>query len=66
MEKQILYMVMRLNTNVTVGNAEMGERVEKIAGIAWFLPVYDTLEQAQEAAENGKFEIVPISAINDK
>ena len=59
-------MVMRLNTNVTVVNAEMGERVEKIAGIAGFLPVYDTLEQAQEAAENGRFEIVPISAINDK
>ena len=66
MEKQILFMVMRLNTNVTVVNAEMGERVEKIAGIAGFLPVYDTLEQAQEAAENGRFEIVPISAINDK
>ena len=66
MEKKILYMVMRLNTNVTVGNAEIGECVEKIAGIAGFLPVYDTLEQAQEAAENRKFEIVLISAISVK
>ena len=66
MEKKTMYVVMRLSTSIEADLFNGEKQVVKLGGIAGFLPVYDTLEQAQEAAENGKFEIVPISAINDK
>ena len=66
MEKQTLFMVMRLSTSIEADLSNGEKQVVKLGGIAGFLSVYDTLEQAQEAAENGRFEIVPISAISDK
>ena len=61
-----MYVVMRLSTSIEADLFNGEKQVVKLGGIAGFLPVYDTLEQAQEAAENGRFEIVPISAISDK
>ena len=59
-------MVMRLSTSIEAELFNGEKQVVKLGGIAGFLPIYETLEQAQEAAENGRFEIVPISAIQVK
>ena len=53
-------MVMRLNTTVIVGDEKMGEKEEKLAGIAGYIPVYEKEEDAIEASCKGKFDIVLI------
>lgn len=59
--KQTLYMVMRLNTQVDYLDPRTGKRITtKLEGLAGFVPVFETREEAEEDACNGKYEIVEI------
>lgn len=59
--KQTLYMVMRLNTLVDYLDPRTGKRITtKLEGLAGFVPVFKTREEAEEDACNGKYEIVEI------
>ena len=59
--KQTLYMVMRLNTQVDYLDPRTGKRITtKLEGLAGFVPVFGTREEAEEDACNGKYEIVEI------
>jgi hypothetical protein len=57
----LLYAVLKLSQDITYTDPfTQKERREKIQGIAGFIPCYETYEQAEEAACDGKFQIVPI------
>lgn len=60
----IKYAVLRLQTTVTFNTFRSPEEEEssefKINGIAGYIPVFDTLEQAEEYSENGTYDIVPM------
>ena len=59
--KQTLYMVMRLNTHIDYLDYLTGKRITtKLEGLAGFVPVFETREEAEEDACNGKYEIVEI------
>lgn len=52
---------MRLNEDITFTDPQtLKERTEKLNGIAGFIPCYETIEEAQEASCDGKYEIVLI------
>jgi len=58
---KIFYAVMRLNEDITFTDPQtLKERTEKLNGIAGFIPCYETIEEAQEASCDGKYEIVLI------
>lgn len=56
-----LYAVFKLCQNITYTDPLTGEeRQEKIQGIAGYIPCFETIKEAEEAACDGKFEIVAI------
>lgn len=56
-----LYAVLILSQEITYTDPfTREERKEKIQGIAGFIPCYATYEEAEEAACDGKFKILPI------
>ena len=58
MENKIWYAVLKLSTDVTCTNPISGkEVVEKIQGIAGFIPCYETYEEALDASMNMRYEI---------
>lgn len=55
----LLYGVCRLNTQIEITNPLTMKRENfKINGIAGYMPIYDTYKEAEEASENGKYEIL--------
>ena len=57
----VLYAVLKLSQDITYTDPfTREERKEKIQGIAGFIPCYETIEEAEEAACDGKFQIMPI------
>ena len=57
----VLYAVLKLSQDITYTDPFTGqERKEKLQGIAGFIPCYETIEEAEEAACDGKFQIMPI------
>jgi hypothetical protein len=55
---KVLYAVLKLSKNVTINDPFTGkEHTEKINGIAGFIPCFERLEDAEEEACDGKFEI---------
>ena len=57
----VLYAVLKLSQDITYTDPfTREERKEKIQGIAGFIPCYATYEEAEEAACDGKFQILPI------
>jgi hypothetical protein len=57
----VLYAVLQLGQDITYTDPfTREERREKIQGIAGFIPCYSTYEEAEEAACDGKFQILPI------
>ncbi|MFA5434168.1 MAG: hypothetical protein WC319_15090 [Candidatus Paceibacterota bacterium] len=57
----VLYAVLKLSQDITYTDPfTREERKEKIQGIAGFIPCYETYEEAEEAACDGKFQIMPI------
>lgn len=54
-----VYMVERLLEKIEVTNPLTNEmHAHKINGLYGYLPVYETLEQAEVMAENGKYKIL--------
>jgi hypothetical protein len=52
----VLYAVLKLSQDVTYPDPFTGQkRKEKLQGIAGFIPCYETIEEAEEAAFDGKF-----------
>ena len=57
----VLYAVLKLSQDITYTDPFTGqERKEQLQGIAGFIPCYETIEEAEEAACDGKFQIMPI------
>jgi len=57
----VLYAVLKLSQDITYTDPfTREERKEKIQGIAGFIPCYSNYEDAEEAACDGKFHILPI------
>ena len=59
----VLYAVLKLSTTIKYDDPVSGEEVtQKLGGCAGYLPVFDNEEDAKEAACDGKYQIVAISA----
>ena len=59
----VLYAVLKLSQDITYTDPfTREERKEKIHGLAGFIPCYETIEEAEEAACDGKFQIMRIKA----
>ena len=57
----VLYAVLKLSQDITYTDPfTREERKEKLQGIAGFIPCYETYEEAEEAACDGKFKIMAI------
>lgn len=57
----VLYAVLKLCQGITYTDPFTREkRKEKIQGIAGYIPCFETIEEAEENACDGKFEIVAI------
>ena len=62
----MLYAVMRFQTEVTFCAPSGAEVLAgPIKGLAGFIPVYHTEDEALEASENGKYKIMTIKTIED-
>ena len=60
---RVLYAVLKLNTDIEVTNAFTGEQEYiKLGGLAGYIPVFATIDEATESSQNGKYQIVAISA----
>ena len=60
-EPKLLYLVMKLNTKVETTDLVTGHPVEIVlTGCAGYIPVFETLEEAEESACNGKYQILCI------
>jgi len=57
----VLYAVLKLSQDITYTDPFTGEeRKEKIQGIVGYIPCFETIEEAEEHACDGKFQIVAI------
>jgi hypothetical protein len=62
-DKRVLYAVLKLNTDIEVTNPLTGKQEDtKLCGIAGYIPVFETIEEAIKEAQNGKYQIAPITA----
>jgi len=59
--KSSLYAVMRLNSKVEVINpfTKLNEEVS-LGGCAGYIPVFDSIEEAEKCTCNGKYQILEI------
>jgi hypothetical protein len=56
-----VYAVLKLSQDITYTDPfTREERKEKIQGIAGYIPCFETIEEAEEHACDGKFQIVAI------
>ena len=61
MKKKIFYAVLKLSTDVEVVNPLTGQKQDmKLGGIAGYIPVFDSMKEANKSAEKGKYEIIVI------
>ncbi len=61
--KRVLYAVLKLNTDIEVTNPLTGKQEDiKLGGLAGYIPVFETIEEATESSQNGKYQIVAITA----
>lgn len=58
-DENYLYAVMKMHRNVIVADAD-GEKSFILGGIAGYIPVFETYEQAKEESCDGKFKILTI------
>lgn len=55
--------MLKLNTDIEFTNPFTGKRESiKVGGIAGYIPVFNTVEEAQNSSQDGKYSIVAISA----
>lgn len=60
----VLYAVFKLCQGITyIDPFTREKRKEKIQGLAGYIPCFETIEEAEENACNGKFEIVAIRRV---
>ena len=60
---RVLYAVLKLNTDIEVTNPFTGKQEDiKLGGLAGYIPVFETIEEAEESSQNGKYQIVAITA----
>ena len=60
-DKIKLYAVMKLNTDIEVNNPLTGKtEAVKLNGVAGYIPVFSTMEEAEQSAQNGKYDILSI------
>lgn len=60
-KKPVLYAVLKLSTDIEYTNPITKEQVTcKLGGFAGYIPVFVTIEEAKESAQNGKYQIVAI------
>lgn len=60
----VLYAVFKLCQGITYTDPFTREkRKEKIQGLAGYIPCFETIEEAEEASCDGKFEIVEIKRV---
>jgi hypothetical protein len=61
--KRVLYAVLKLNTDIEVTNPFTGKQKDiKLGGLAGYIPVFATIEEATESSQHGKYKIIAISA----
>lgn len=61
--KTVLYAVLKLSTDIEYTNPITQEQVNcKLGGIAGYIPVFTTIEEAETSAQDGKYQIVAIQA----
>lgn len=62
-EENYQYMVMKMQRTLKVTDSISGEDKDvEIEGLAGFVPVFHTIEEAEENSADGKYDIVPIKA----
>lgn len=60
-DNNMLYAVLKLSTEIIYTHPFTKDEVTcKLGGIAGYIPVFSTIEEAQESAQNGKYEIISI------
>ena len=63
-EERKLFAVFKLQTEVIVKAVNGKDNLlVKIDDVAGYIPVYDTIDEAEEAACNGKYQIFMLSAV---
>jgi len=60
-DKKTLYAVMKLSETVEIDYFGKTQHV-KVAGARGFIPVFETIEEATEHAQNGKYQIMVMFA----
>jgi len=62
-KKITLFAVMKLSTEIEYKNPFTQEQITcKLGGLAGYIPVFSTIEEAEKSAENGKYEIISIES----
>lgn len=58
-KKKIIYLVMKLSTNVEINNPFTGQQEDlKLGGCDGFAPIFFSRQVAEEHSENGKYKII--------
>ena len=60
--KKTLFMVMKLSTDITYTNQVGTEVKQKLEGCYGYIPVFETIEEAEEMANDGELQIIMIQA----
>ena len=56
-----LYAVLRLQTEVEhIDPITNNSEYRKLEGLAGYMPVFHTIEEAEQASESGKYQIRPV------
>lgn len=58
------YAVLKLLTEVEIVASDAVIDVSQLEGCAGYIPVFDTIEQAEEHSADGQYSIVPIQQVN--
>ena len=62
--EEIFYAVMKLNTDIEYINPFSGTREDvKLGGLAGYIPVFNSLEEATESSQDGKYQILAIKSL---
>lgn len=64
-ESKYLYAVLKLSKEVATTTFKGEEVKVTISGIAGFIPVFSTIEEAEEHSDDGKYQIIKIIANGD-
>lgn len=64
LREEVFYAVMKLNTDIEYINPFSGKREDvKLGGLAGYIPVFNSLEEAQDSSQDGKYQILAIQSL---